>query len=170
MHPYRSLQRGFTLIELMIVIAIIGILAAIALPQYQNYQGRAQAAEAITLLGGLKVPVIDIAGVGGLAAACSTADATPGDPNANPPVPPTPAGALNAANGFTMNGKYVDRIEATPDGANSCTLTATFKTTGVSDKLQGKVVRFTYTPENGNWGCGSDIEDNNVRPTICAAM
>src|SRR5690606_38465393 len=53
----RSSDLGFTLIELMIVVAIIGILAAIALPAYQDYTGRAQASEALTASAGLRADI-----------------------------------------------------------------------------------------------------------------
>lgn len=52
-------QKGFTLIELMIVVAIIGILAAIAIPQYQNYIARSQVTEAFTLMNGAKTAIQD---------------------------------------------------------------------------------------------------------------
>jgi len=55
----KAVQKGFTLIELMIVIAIIGILAAIAIPAYQNYVIRAQVAEGATLADGVKAAMAD---------------------------------------------------------------------------------------------------------------
>ncbi|MFO1423599.1 MAG: pilin [Candidatus Competibacteraceae bacterium] len=56
----KKFQQGFTLIELMIVVAIIGILAAIAIPAYQDYTVRSQVSEAFNLADGMKTPVADI--------------------------------------------------------------------------------------------------------------
>ncbi len=55
----KGLQRGFTLIELMIVVAIIGVLASIAIPQYQNYTARAQVSEALSILSGVKATLAE---------------------------------------------------------------------------------------------------------------
>ena len=161
-------QKGFTLIELMIVIAIIGILAAIAIPAYQNYTAKAQATEAVTLLGGLKTAVVDLASSVGMKQACSAnaAVTAPADKVA-------PAGALAASNGFTLKGKYVTGITAVASGTapdQTCTLTATYGSTGINDKLAGKKVNFIYNPAaGGSWSCTSDLEDA-VRPNTCTKV
>ena len=94
----KQIQKGFTLIELMIVVAIIGILAAIAIPAYQNYTIRAQVTEGLTLAGGWKAAVAEYYSQNGTFPTCSS---TTGG-----------AGCVAAAGATT--GKYVSGVIVGP--------------------------------------------------------
>ena len=139
----KKVQQGFTLIELMIVIAIIGILAAVALPAYQDYVSRSQAAEAMNLAGGLKIQVAD-----------SFSDKGDFD-DANSGSDGIPAAA-------SVNGKYTTQVEVTAG-----VITATIGN-DASATIENKVITLSPVTSSGSlaWTCSFD-GDAKYMPSSC---
>ncbi|HGG8617720.1 TPA: pilin [Neisseria meningitidis] len=130
-----TLQKGFTLIELMIVIAIVGILAAVALPAYQDYTARAQVSEAILLAEGQKSAVTEYYLNHG-----------------EWPKNNTSAGVATSAD---IKGKYVKSVEV-----KNGVVTATMLSTGVNNEIKGKKLSLWAKRQNGSvkWFCGQPAQ------------
>ncbi len=130
----KTMQKGFTLIELMIVVAIIGILAAIAIPAYQDYTIRAQVTEGLNLAGDLKAAVGET---------FASTGAWPAD---------------NAEVGITAtkSGKYVGDVSI-DTGTINITYAGTASGGQANANIDGKKlsIRPTVSP-NGDviWNCG----------------
>lgn len=106
----KNVQKGFTLIELMIVVAIIGILAAVAIPAYSDYTAKAQASEAFVMLDGIKTTVSSEMGQDPAAVACGVASAVAGK-FSDLAVPKNTGGVCTAI--VTMNSTTNSNIKGT---------------------------------------------------------
>lgn len=136
-------QQGFTLIELMIVVAIIAILAAIALPAYQNYVAKSQSTSGLAdIRGGVTAFEEGIQSGERGAGAATNADVglAATTPRCDPIVV---AGAWNAASGQTI----------------TCTLKG-------NPNIAGKTITLTRDPD-GQWDCSNNIANNNYEPNGC---
>ncbi|HGG9764481.1 TPA: pilin [Neisseria meningitidis] len=140
-----TLQKGFTLIELMIVIAIVGILAAVALPAYQDYTARAQVSEAILLAEGQKSAVTEY--------------------YLNHGKWPKNNTSAGVASSSTIKGKYVKEVEV-----KNGVVTATMLSTGVNNEIKGKKLSLWAKRQNGSvkWFCGQPVTRAGTDDTVAA--
>lgn len=134
---------GFTLIELMIVVAIIGILAAIAIPAYQNYVIRAQISEGLSLATGAKAAVWDFISNSGRM------------PRSN-----RSAGLALAA---SINGNYVEQVDVSH---GPIVITYGNK---ANVAVTGKTLRLSPVTSEGSiiWACAGGTLASKYRPTPC---
>ncbi len=146
----KKVQQGFTLIELMIVVAIIGILAAIAIPAYQDYTVRAQVSEGLNLGGGAKTAVTEFFQDRGAWPTNNTEaglDATP----------------------TNIKGKYVKSVTVTAGGLVPSIVTVVYGNDAHATLLATKSI--TMTPFNAGgsvtWTCASTTLPDKHLPAAC---
>ncbi|HFB4101584.1 TPA: pilin, partial [Neisseria gonorrhoeae] len=134
-----TLQKGFTLIELMIVIAIVGILAAVALPAYQDYTARAQVSEAILLAEGQKSAVTEY--------------------YLNNGIWPENNDKAGVASSSSIKGKYVQKVEVAKG-----VVTATMNSTGVNKEIKDKRLSLWARRQDGSvkWFCGQPVKRDDT--------
>lgn len=157
----KTRRGGFTLIELMIVVAIIGILAAIAIPAYMNYMTKTKFIEGLNLVGGMKTPALEYNLVTG-----------------KWPENLSDIGAVTT-------GKYVKNIEAF-GGGGDCSVYIYISANGITIKIcitwgayityiddtvpSGSIVTYGYSTETRDWYCAGNDVVAKFLPTNCGKI
>ncbi|MEW5834099.1 MAG: pilin [Pseudomonadota bacterium] len=143
MTPHRA-ARGFTLIELMIVVAIIAILAAIAVPAYQNYVIRAQVSEGVSLSASAKAAVWDYL--------------------SNTGRYPSNNISAGLATNTSIKGLYVSKVDV--QGGK---VTVAFNGPGANDKIRSQTLVLSPISHTGSidWTCKPSTIDGKYLPTLC---
>jgi type IV pilus assembly protein PilA len=143
-----QISQGFTLLELMIVVAIIGTLASIAVPAYQAYIAKSQLAEAFELVGTVKALISDYYGQ----TSSWPANGTAGIPSAT-----------------SISGRYVQRVSVSNVNGE---VTVTMRASGVSSPLLGQSLTFTPSVASASvliiqWACTTPIKQTYVPIAAC---
>ena len=141
----KKAQQGFTLIELMIVVAIIGILAAVAIPAYQDYTVRAQVSEGLSLASGAKTAMAEFYNQRGTF--------------------PSDNASLGLSAAGNIQGSYVSQVDA---GNNAGIVEVTFGN-DVNALISGDVLQVSAVTSAGSiqWVCKSGDLDDKYLPTNC---
>lgn len=140
------MQKGFTLIELMIVIAIIGILASLAIPAYNDYTARSQASEAVSLMDALKTPIAEFVA----------------DKGSMP--------SLNSPTGVSAvtQGKYTSTIVLS-GAITTPLLVSTLRKTNINNDIKDKTIQLQGKATQGGyvWTCKKGTITEKFLPNAC---
>ena len=158
----KTLQKGFTLIELMIVVAIIGILAAVAIPQYQNYIAKSQVSRVMGESGSLRTAVEVCVLEGRYTIGTNSGQCDPGATGSN----------LLKDGGNAMGGKApatglgVPQVDIDEDDGTA-TILATFGNNAASAVAKASENELLWSRDaNGTWSCSTNV-DKKFRPAGC---